>query len=93
MLFKSYAVVIYLASLLANTGGVQKYNISNSNILDLNKTNDRDIVGTDVGLVEKRASSSSDFGSISNIFWSYYDSKVLLFLPTMSLPLVQIINA
>ena len=85
--------MIYLASLLANTGGVQKYNISNSNILDLNKTNDRDIVGTDVGLVEKRASSSSDFGSISNIFWSYYDSKVLLFLPTMSLPLVQIINA
>ena len=85
--------MIYLASLLANTGGVQKYNISNSNILDLNKTNDRDIVGTDVGLVEKRASSSSDFGSISNIFWSYYDSKVLLFLPTMSLSLVQIINA
>ena len=92
MLFKSYAVVVNLASLLANTGGVQKYNISNSNILDLNKTNDRNIVGTDVGLVEKRASSSSDFGSISNIFWSYYDSKVLLFLPTMSLPLVQIIN-
>ena len=91
MLFKSYAVVVNLASLLANTGGVQKYNISNSNILDLNKTNDRDIVGTDVGLVEKRASSSSDFGSISNIFWSYYDSKVLL--STISLTLVLNINA
>ena len=76
MLYKSYAVLVTLAGQLAYTGGVQKYNISNSNILNLNETNHRDIVSDNVGLVEIKTSNSSDLGAISNLFWSYYDTKV-----------------